>query len=322
MKTARIAIALFLSLSALATGAQDAYPSKPVKIVVPFVPGGTSELLARVLAKSMSEGFGQSVIIENIGGAGSTLGSAAVAKAAPDGYTLLFGYSSGLAIAPGLYDNLPYDSLTSFTPIGTVAGFHMLFVAHPDLPVNSLQDLVAHAKRNPGKLTFGSPGVGSTIHLAGEMLKKQAGVDMVHVPYKGMRPALLDLIAGRINFAIDATDALTPLIKEGRLKPLAATSRKRLRDYPNVPTVAEAGYPELEMFVWTALVGPAGMPPAVTARVHKELARALASDGVQKRFTDRGYEVYPGTPADLTALLKTEIPRWREIVRASGAKAN
>lgn len=322
MKFARTFVALFLPLFALGAAAQDAYPSKPVKIVVPFVPGGTSELLARVLAQSMSDDLHQPVIIENIGGAGGTLGAAAVARAAPDGYTLLFGYSSVLAIAPSLYENLPYDPISSFTPIGTVAGFNMMFVAHKDLPANSLQELVAYAKRNPGKLTFGSPGVGSTIHLAGEMLKKQAGVDIVHVPYKGMRPALLDLVAGRISFDIDATDNLTPLIKDGRIKPLAVTSKKRLRDYPNVPTVAEAGFPDMEVFVWTALVGPAGMPAAIQSRLQKELARSLASEDIQKRFVDRGYEMYPGTPADLTALMRSEIPRWREIARASGAKTN
>lgn len=322
MKTIGVFAVLFLSLFAVATRAQDAYPNRPVKIVVPFVPGGTSELLARVLAKSMSEGFGQPVVIENIPGAGSTVGSAAVAKAAPDGYTLLFGYSSGLAIAPSLYKDLPYDSLTAFTPIGTVARFYMLFVVNPNVPAKNLKELVADAKRRPGKVTFASPGVGSTVHLLGELLKAKGGVDMVHVPYKGMHPALLDLVAGRIDFSTDATDSLTPLIQAGKLRPIAVTSEKRLVQYPDVPTVVEAGYPDLVTFVWTALVGPAGMPPVVTARVQKELARALASDEVQKRFTDRGYEVFPGTPADLTALLKVEIPRWREVIRMSGAKAN
>ncbi len=311
---------LALSLAAMAPAAAQDYPSKPIKLVVPFVPGGTSEVLARGLAKSMEEGLKQNIIIENIGGAGSTLGSAAVARAAPDGYTLLFGYSSGLTIAPGLYAKLPYDSVTSFTPIGTVARFFMVMVAHTSVPANNLKELVAYAKKNPGKVTYGSAGVGSSIHLLGEVFKTKAGIDITHVPYKGMRPALIDLVAGRVDLAWDATDALTPLIKDGRIKPLAVMAPKRLADYPNVPTVHEEGYPELGAFVWTALLAPAGLPQPIAARLESELARAQKSPELQKIFAARGYEVFVNSPAQLTELMRTEIPRWTAVVKSSGAK--
>jgi tripartite-type tricarboxylate transporter receptor subunit TctC len=311
---------LALLFAAVAPAAAQDYPSKPIKIVVPFVPGGTSEVLARTLAKTMEEGLKQSIVIENIGGAGSTLGTAAVARAAPDGYTLLFGYSSGLTIAPGLYGNLPYDSVSSFTPIGTVARFFMVMVAHTSVPANNLKELVDYAKKNPGKVTFGSAGVGSSIHLLGEVFKKQAGIDITHVPYKGMRPALLDLVAGRVDLAWDATDALTPLIKDGRIKPLAVMAPKRLAEYPNVPTVHEEGYPELGAFVWTALLAPAGLPKPIAARLESELARAQKSPELQKVYNSRGYEMFANSPAELTELMRTEIPRWTAVVKSSGAK--
>jgi tripartite-type tricarboxylate transporter receptor subunit TctC len=311
---------LAVLFAAVAPAAAQDYPSKPIKIVVPFVPGGTSEVLARTLAKTMEEGLKQSIVIENIGGAGSTLGTATVARAAPDGYTLLFGYSSGLTIAPGLYGNLPYDSVSSFTPIGTVARFFMVMVAHTSVPANNLKELVDYAKKNPGKVTFGSAGVGSSIHLLGEVFKKQAGIDITHVPYKGMRPALLDLVAGRVDLAWDATDALTPLIKDGRIKPLAVMAPKRLAEYPNVPTVHEEGYPELGAFVWTALLAPAGLPKPIAARLESELARAQKSPELQKIYNSRGYEMFANSPAELTELMRTEIPRWTAVVKSSGAK--
>jgi len=321
MRIARFVLFAFLALSAGFAGAQNPYPSKPIKLVVPFNPGGTSEVLARSLAKTMGEGLGEPIVIDNIGGAGGTLGSAAVARAAPDGYTLLFGYSSGLTIAPGLYANLPYDSIKSFTPIGTVARFYMLLVAHTSMPANTIQELIAYAKSHPGKVTFGSAGIGSSIHLLGEILKTKAGIEITHVPYKGMQPALVDLVAGRIDLAFDASDSLLPFIKDGRIKPLAVTSSRRLPGFPDVPTVFEAGYPELCVFVWTALVGPAGLPPAVTARLEAELARAQKSPELQKIFTGRGYEMFPNTSAQLTELMRTEIPRWASVIKASGAKA-
>lgn len=303
-----------------AAGLADTFPSKPLRIVVPFVPGGTSELLARTLAKKMGDGFGQPVLVENMGGAGSTLGTAAVARAAPDGYTMLLGYNSGLTIAPGLYPKLAYDPLTSFTPIGSVARFAMIITAHSSVPANDLQELVAYAKANPGKLSYGTAGVGSTLHLMGEILRSSAGVNITHVPYKGMRPAILDYLAGRIDLAWDASDSLMPLIRDGRIKPLAVTSQNRMAILPNVPTVHEAGMPELGIYVWTALLAPAGLVPEVATRLSAELAKALAAPDVQQVFTGRGYEMFPGTPADLADLMRQEVPRWGAIIRSAGVK--
>jgi tripartite-type tricarboxylate transporter receptor subunit TctC len=315
-----IALLFLLCVALIPNAKAQDYPAKPIKLVVPFVPGGTSELLARTLGKAMEEGLRQPVLIENLGGAGSTLGSAAVARAAPDGYTLLFGYSSGLAIAPGLYANLPYDPLTSFTPIGTVARFFMVMVAHTSVPANNLKELVEYARKNPGKITFGSAGVGSSIHLLGEVFKTKAGIDITHVPYKGMRPALLDLVAGRVHLAWDATDALDPLIRDGRIKPLAVMAPKRLAEYPNVPTVHEEGYPDLGIFVWTALLAPAGLPPAIATRLESELARAQKLPELQKVYAARGFEVFSNSPAQLSELMRTEIPRWTAVIKSSGAK--
>jgi tripartite-type tricarboxylate transporter receptor subunit TctC len=298
----------------------QAFPSKPIKLVVPFVPGGTSELLARVLAKKMGDGLGQPVLIENVGGAGSTLGTGQVARAAPDGYTLVFGYSSGLTIAPGLYPKLSYDPLTSFTPIGTVARFYMIVTAHTSVPANTMQELIAYAKANPGKLSYGTAGVGSTLHLMGEILRASTGVNITHVPYKGMRPAILDYMAGRIDLVWDASDGLMPLIRDGKIKALAVTSRNRLPYLPDVPTVHEAGVPDLGVFVWTAVLGPAGLPPEIASRLEQELAKALAAPDVQKTFVDRGYEMFPGTPRELMDLMRQEVPRWNSIIRSAGVK--
>jgi len=320
MSIAGFIAAAFLALACGPVVAQDRYPSKPVKLVVPFVPGGTSEILARILAKKMGEGLGQPVVIENIGGAGSTLGTGIVARAAPDGYTLVFGYSSGLTIAPGLYPNLNYDPVTSFTPIGAVARFYMIITAHESVKAKTLQELIAYAKANPGKLTYGSAGVGSTLHLMGEMIRASTGAEITHVPYKGMRPALLDLLAGRIDLAWDASDSLMPLIQTGKVKAIAVTSQKRLAILPDVPTVFEAGMPDLGVFVWTALLAPAGLPPEIAARLEVELGKALAAPDLQQNFVSRGYEMYPVPGKALTELMRQEVPRWTAIIRNAGVK--
>lgn len=301
-------------------GMAQTFPSKPVKIVVPYVPGGTSELLARMLAKKMSEGLGQPVLIENIGGAGGTLGTAAVARAAPDGYTLVFGYNSGLTIAPGLYPKLPYDPVASFTPIGTVARFYFIVTAHTSVPANTLPELIAYAKANPGKLTYGTAGIGSALHLMGEIMRSSTGIEITHVPYKGMRPAILDYLAGRIDLVWDAGDSLMPLIKEGKIKPLAVTSHARQSTLPNVPTVYEAGLPDLGVFAWTALLAPAGVPAEIAARLEAELNKALAATDLQQDFVGRGYEMFPGTARNLADLMRQEVPRWAAIIRTAGVK--
>lgn len=296
------------------------YPVKPIRLIVPYAPGGTSEVLARSLAQKMNEGIKQPIHIENIGGAGSTIGIGAAARAAPDGYTLLFGYSSGLTMAPGFYSNLPYDPLRSFAPIGSVARFFMLMTAGAAVPANNLKELVALAKREPGKLTYGTAGKGSSLHLLGEILRTSAGIEITHVPYKGMAPALLDVGAGRVDLAWDAPDGLRPLLAAGKIKPLAVTSPRRLPALPNVPTVAEAGFPELELSVWTAMLAPAGTPAEIVARLESELLKTLATPEIRQLFESRGYEIMAGSSASLARLMQHEVARYRETIKRANAK--
>jgi tripartite-type tricarboxylate transporter receptor subunit TctC len=314
-----LAAMVIAALPAVASAAPN-YPSRPIRLIVPFVPGGTSEILGRSLAEKMGERLNQTIYIENMGGAGSTVGTAAAARAAPDGYTLLFGYSSGLTIAPGFYSTLTYDPLKSFAPIGAVARFSMVMVAGASVPVNDLKELVALAKKEPGKLTYASVGAGSSLHLLGELLRTSAGIDITNVPYKGMAPAWLDVGAGRVDLAWDAPDGVRPLLAEGKIKPLAVTSPKRLPDFPNVPTVAEAGYPGLELSVWTALLAPAGTPPEIIAKLEDALQKTLALPEIRQLFESRGFEMMDGSSANLTRLMQSEVVRYADVIKRSGAK--
>ena len=262
-------------------------------MIVPYPAGGTSDVLARVLAKKMGDSMGQQIVIENIGGAAGTIGAGSVARAEPDGYTLIFGYATQFTIAPVLYQNLTYDPLRSFVPIGSVVRFHFLMTAYSGLPVNSLADVVAYAKANPGKLTFASPGVGTSTHLVGELFKLKEGIDIVHVPYKGGGPAITDYVAGRIDLYWDAIAPLLPWVQQGKIKPLAVTSAERLPDLPNVPTVIEAGMPDLNVFTWTAVFAPAGTPRDITDRLETELQKALADPESRTRSAATATRCFP-----------------------------
>jgi tripartite-type tricarboxylate transporter receptor subunit TctC len=289
-------------------------------MVVPYPAGGTSDVLARVLAKKMGDSMGQQIVIENIGGAAGTIGAGSVARAEPDGYTLIFGYATQFTIAPVLYQNLTYDPLRSFVPIGSAVRFHFLMTAYSGLPVNSLADVVSYAKANPGKLTFASPGVGTSTHLLGELFKLNQGVDIVHVPYKGGGPAITDYVAGRIDLYSDAIAPLLPWVQQGKIKPLAVTSNQRVPELPNVSTVAEAGMPDLAVFTWTAVFAPAGTPKPITDRLETELQKALADPEVEATFRSNGYEMFPGSPATVTELIKTDLARWTALAKATGLK--
>jgi tripartite-type tricarboxylate transporter receptor subunit TctC len=314
-----IAAALWALVLAPASYAQN-YPSRFIRMIVPYPPGGTSDVLARVLAKKMGDRMGQHIAIENIGGAAGTIGAGNVARAEPDGYTLIFGYATQFTIAPVLYQNLTYDPLRSFTPIGSVVRFHFLMTAYSGLPVNSLADVVSYAKANPGKLTFASPGVGTSTHLVGELFKLTEGVDIVHVPYKGGGPAITDYVAGRTDLYWDAVASLLPWVQQGKIKPLAITSTQRLSDLPTVPTVIEAGMPNLNVFTWTAVFAPAGTPRDVTDRLETELQKALADPEVKDTFARNGYEMFPGSPAAVTDLIKKDLARWTTLAKATGLK--
>jgi tripartite-type tricarboxylate transporter receptor subunit TctC len=321
MKTTSFLAAIAVALLSAASPASAAdYPTKSIRLIVPFPPGGTSEVLARSLAQRMGERLGQAVYIENVGGAGSTLGTGVAARSSADGYTLLFGYSSGLTIAPGFFSNLPYDSLKAFVPIGSVARFPMVMVASTSVPVNNLKELVAFAKREPGKLTYATAGMGSTPHLLGEILRTSAGVDITHVPYKGMAPAWMDVGAGRVDLAWDAFDGVKPLLSEGKVKALAVTSATRLPELPNVPTVAEAGFPGLELSVWTGVLAPAGTPPEIVDKLQDALLKTLALPDIRQLFESRGYQMMAGSGASMTRLMQQDLSRYADVIKRAGAK--
>jgi tripartite-type tricarboxylate transporter receptor subunit TctC len=298
----------------------ESYPTRVIRMIVPYPAGGTSDVLARVLARRMGDSMGQSIVIENIGGAAGTLGAAAVARAAPDGHTLLFGYATQLTIAPAIYSNLAYDPIGSFTPIGSVVRFHFLMTAHSAQPFDTLPALVAHAKTNAGKLTYASPGIGTSTHLLGELFKLKHGIDIVHVPYRGGGPAITDYVAGRIDLYWDAIAPLKPWVEKGAIKPLAVTSAQRSHELPLVPTVIEAGMPDLNVFTWTAVLAPAGTPATITARLESELAKALIDQDIRETFEKNGYELFPGSPAAVRDLIRNDLARWQVVVKATGLK--
>jgi tripartite-type tricarboxylate transporter receptor subunit TctC len=320
MRIVSLVLAVLSGVLLAAPSEAQTYPNRFIRMVVPYPAGGTSDVLARVLAKKMGDSMGQQVVIENIGGAAGTIGAASVARAEPDGYTLIFGYATQFTMAPALYANLAYDPVNSFTPIGSVVRFHFLMSAYSDVPVNSLADVVAYAKANPGKLTFASPGVGTATHLIGEMFKLKEGIDIVHVPYKGGGPAITDYVAGRIDLYWDAIAPLRPWVAQGKIKPLAVTSGERIAELPNVPTVIEAGMPDLNVFTWTAVFAPAGTPPAVTTRLEAELRKAMDDPEVRETFERNGYEMFPGSPASVTALIRRDLTRWSAVIKAAGLK--
>ncbi len=297
------------------------FPGRPVRLVVPFAAGGVSDIIGRTLAGRLQEKLGQPVIVDNRGGAGGSIGSDIVAKAQPDGHTILLGSNGTHAIVPYLYRKLPYDPVKDFTPIGMVAITPTVLAVNPDLPAKSVRELIALARAKPGALSFGSSGIGSTSHLAGEMLATIAGVTLTHVPYKSASAAYPDVFGGRVPLIFDSVVSMTPHLKAGRLRPLAVTTPRRVATLPELPTMAEAGLPGYAITLWIAVFGPAGMPAAVTTRLNKEIARVLALPEVRDQLAAQGSEVMPGTPAELLAAVQTDLKRMGEIVRAAKIEA-
>jgi tripartite-type tricarboxylate transporter receptor subunit TctC len=320
MKLLSLAVAALSTFVLVSPAGAESYPARTIRMIVPYPAGGTSDVLARVLAKKMGEGMGQAIVIENVGGAAGTIGAGNVARAAPDGYTLLFGYATQFTIAPAIYPNLSYDPVKSFTPIGSVVRFHFLMTAYSALPFGTLPELVAYAKANPGKLTYASPGVGTSTHLTGELFKLKQGIDIVHVPYRGGGPAITDYVAGRIDVYWDAIAPLKPWVEKGTIKPLAVTSAKRVPDLSLVPTVIEAGMPDLNVFTWTALFAPASTPRDVTDRLESEMGKALQDKEVRATFEKNGYELFPGSSAAVTDLIRTDLAKWQAVAKATGVK--
>ncbi|GAA4344249.1 tripartite tricarboxylate transporter substrate binding protein [Pigmentiphaga soli] len=304
--------ALLASGIAPAWAQQAAFPSKPIRLIVPFPPGGANDEIARPVSQALAESLKQSVVIDNKGGAGGIIGSQTVAKAAPDGYTLLF-ISAAHAINPSLYE-LPYDSLADFEPVAMIGEGAYVLVANPKLPANTVPELVAYAKRHPGKLTFASAGVGNATHLAGELFKKEAQIDILHVPYKGGGPALIDVAGGQASMYFSSTIAAASFLRDKRVKPIAVTSRKRSPTLPDVPSVAESGYPDYEVTAWWAVLAPRGTPAEVVQRLNGEINRALGRDSVRTPLKAQGIEPTGGTPQAARDFIGHEIAKWRTVI--------
>ena len=307
--------------------AQAAWPSKPVRILVPFAPGGTTDILARVLAPELSKVFGQSFVVDNRAGAGGNIGAEVVAKSAPDGYTLLMGTVGTHGINKSLYAKLPYDPQKEFAPITLVAGVPNVMVMNTrraqSLGINSVADFVKYAKANPGKLNMASSGNGTSIHLAGELFKSRTGIFMTHIPYRGSGPALADLLAGSVDVMFDNLPSAMPHIQSGALKAFAVTSAVRSAALPDVPTVAEAGkLPGFEASSWFGLLAPAGTPPEVVSRLQQESAKALGLPAVKERLLAQGAIPSGNTPQEFTQLINDEIGKWAAVVKASGARVD
>jgi len=315
---------LLLALAAVLPGmaAAQSYPSKPVRMIVPFPPGGPADIFARGLAQGMHAPLGQPLIIENIGGVGGVLGVDRALKAAPDGYTLGFNSGSTLSIAPFSFAKLPYDVEKDVALITLVVRVPEVLAVHPSLPVKTLPELVAYAKANPGRVNFGSAGGGSITHLAGELLKAEAKLDLVHVPYKGAAPAVSDLLGGQVQMGIFDVPVLLGHIRAGKLKALAVTSAKRAQSLPEVPTTAEMGYPNVTSDNWYGLLVPAATPADIRKRIHAAAMTALRSPAVIEQFAKVSGVASPGTPQDYAQFLAAEQAKWSQVVSAIGFKEN
>jgi tripartite-type tricarboxylate transporter receptor subunit TctC len=316
LRSAILGVSLAL-LSALA-GAQP-YPSKPVRLIIPFPPGASNDIVGRMIATQLSEKLGKPVVVDNRGGAGGLIGTEAAANSPPDGYTLLL-ISLGYAFNASLY-KLPYDPATAFAPVALLGAGPVVLVVNSKLPVNSVKELLALAKEKPGQLHYVSGGIGSFQHLTGALFKLQSGADIVHVPFKGAAPAMMDVVAGNTEIAIGTIILMLPQIKAGRLKALGVGSTKRLAFLPDVPTIAEAGVPGYEANNWWGIVVPTGTPAAIIERLHKELTVVLASAETKKRFESEGSEAAKMAPEEFGRFITTETAKWAKVVKEAGIKA-
>jgi len=314
---------LAATLGALAMGAsaQAAYPDKPVHIVVGFSAGGTTDVIARIMAKELSQALDQSFVVENKPGAGSNIATEYVARAQPDGYTLLF-VAVTSAINQTLYKNVKFDLTKDFAPVALGAKVPNILVVNPNVPVKSVKELVDYARANPGKLAFASSGSGTSIHMAGELFKLRAGLDVLHVPYKGSAPAVTDLIGGQVQFMFDNMPSSWPHVKGGKLRALAVTTAKRSPTAPDLPTMQESGFDKFDVSSWFGLIAPAGTPPEVIEKLNAVMVKAQDNPDVQKAFAGLGAVGEKTTPAEFGAFIKSEVESWAPVVKASGAQVD
>jgi tripartite-type tricarboxylate transporter receptor subunit TctC len=312
-----LAAALLLApLACTGVAAQDKYPSRTVHVIVPTPAGGPVDVMARLVANQISPMLGQNVIIDNRGGAGNTIGSAEAARAPADGYTLLYSSSSGLVIAPMLQKSAGYDPLKSYDPVALVAATANILVVHPSVPAKSVGELVAYAKAHPGTINFSSGGIGTLPHLMGEYFKSQAGIDVIHVPYRGGGPSIQDVVAGHIPFTFEGISVLLPLIQAGQLRALAVTSAKRSPLLPDLPTMVESGFPNFTTSAWTGLLAPAGTPPEVIAKLNGAVNVALQSAEMKAALGRLAGDALGGPPQELTRIIESDIGKWAPIVKA------
>jgi len=320
----RFAALLLTALGASTAFAQGAagYPSKSIRIVVPFSAAGTTDLLARAVGSEMQKAWGQPVVVENRPGAGGNLGSDIVAKAAPDGYTLLVGAVSPQAINVTLYPKMPYDVMRDFAHITLLAAVPNLLEVHPSVPVKTVKELIALAKSKPGQLTYASSGSGTSIHLSAELFKTMAGVDMLHIPYKGSAPAVTDLIGGQVQLMFDNLPSSIAQVKAGKLRPIAVTTLKRSPALPDVPTIAESGLPGYDASSWFGMHAPAGTPKDIISKIHGVVTKSLHTPEMMERLSTQGAQPVGNTPEEFTEFLRVEIAKWAKVVKASGARVD
>jgi tripartite-type tricarboxylate transporter receptor subunit TctC len=314
-----VALFAILILGATTGPARAAWPERPINFVIPFATGGSADALGRLFAERLSSAVGQPVIVDNRPGAGGNTGTGFVAKAAPDGYTLLF-TSTSYAINPSLYASVPYDIDKDFAAVALMAVVPNMLVIHPALPFKTVPELVAYAKANPGKLNFGSSGNGTSVHLAGELFKSLTQIDIVHVPYRGAAAALTDLLSGNIQMLFDTTPSSIPHVQSGRLRVLGIATQKRLPELPEVPTFGELGYPSLVSGAWVGILVPAGTPRAIVERINKVYVAATADPVTVGKLHQMGAQELTGSPEDVAKFLKAEQERWGGVIKASGAK--
>ena len=315
----RFLLLLLIALAAPVSG--QGYPSRPVRLIVTFPPGSTPDIVGRALASQLQEAMGQPFVVENRSGAGGNVGADAVAKAAPDGYTLLVSTNGVFAINKALYKSMPFDPDRDLAALSLLATAPQMLVVHPSLGLKNFKDFIEYARRNPGKLSYGSVGSGSASHLTMELLKSDAGVDLVHVPYKGFPPAVTDLLSANIHTMFAIVPGVLPHVKSGKMAPLAVTALKRSGPAPEVPSVAELGFPQLESLAWIGLGAPAGLPADVADRITSETTRGMRRPEVRELLGRQGFDVVAGSPQEFSRWIHAESAKWTRVIRASGATA-